>query len=110
MNPPIVINCRKAKPQYYVGRYSSYFNAGGVNLSILGNGSPFPNDRTKAIKWYRQWLWSNIKHRNGPIVEAIMSIQPGATIGCWCHPLPCHADVIVNAWKWLHNLPIDNTK
>ena len=35
----------------------------------------------------------------------INSLYQDTTLLCWCHPLPCHCDVIVNYLQYLSTLP-----
>ncbi|MGD0002865.1 MAG: DUF4326 domain-containing protein [Anaerolineaceae bacterium] len=82
---------------YYVGR-----------PSVLGN--PFPmkseEDRAEVIAKYRVWLWDEIK-KGGVVAQELnhlaaeYRLKGSLTLICWCHPKPCHAEVISTAVKWL---------
>ena len=44
------------------------------------------------IKKYCQWLHDQIE--SGKItVTDIMNLK-GKNLGCWCHPSPCHGDIL----------------
>ena len=88
----------------YVGRACA-----GWSQSPLGN--PFRVgggvSRAQAIASYRSWLWGVVQGRSGPAWEALLGlasrVQAGESLvlGCWCSPLPCHAEVIASAIRWL---------
>jgi hypothetical protein len=80
--------------------------------SALGN--PFPmkdkNDmieRVGVIAEYRNWLWKKIKGKDAKVIKALKELielerEHGKVyLMCWCKPLPCHADVLVNALNWM---------
>jgi len=46
-------------------------------------------ERTRVIKEFRTYIQEKIE--NGDLV---LDELRGKTLGCWCHPLPCHADVL----------------
>lgn len=86
-----VVNKRWEPHQVYIGRGS-----------VLGNPFPINEDigdtRDAVIKRYRLWLWKQIG--DGKISIAYLRSLNGKTLGCYCAPLPCHGDVVVEAVKW----------
>lgn len=56
-------------------------------------GNPFEigkdGTRAEVIKKYETWL------RNNPALLSKILELDGKVLGCWCHPKPCHGDVIV---------------
>lgn len=60
-------------------------------------GSPFANpyrvdvDGTRAdvVEKYRHWLLGQ-----PTLVDRLRELR-GRTLACWCHPQPCHADVLI---------------
>lgn len=40
--------------------------------------------------------------RNPKMMAQIAALPEDAVLGCWCHPKPCHGDVIVKLWKEIH--------
>lgn len=68
-------------------------------------GNPFhigrDGDRQEVIEKYRRWLWEKIKTNDAAVVDSIRSLKPDSVLGCWCHPLPCHCDIIIRAWEYL---------
>lgn len=84
--PTRVVHCKKEKHDVYVGR-----------PSILGN--PFSHlpgtlavyhvsSREEAISMYAEWI------KTQPEIMALVPELKGLTLGCWCHPLPCHAHAL----------------
>jgi hypothetical protein len=95
-----VVNKRTHQPtsfDVYVGR-----------PSVLGNSFRIgrDGDRDQVIERYRRWLWQAIKARNAPVISALITLDPDAVLVCWCAPEPCHADVIIRAYDWLMQQPV----
>lgn len=93
-----IANRRKTTKGEYVGRYMGQWCPG----SVLGNphrGSQLPGGRSEAIALYQAWLREQYRLR-GPVrakLEALADeyMEKGElTLICWCHPEPCHAEVI----------------
>ena len=54
--------------------------------------------RDRVIELYRQDLWRRI--RSGELsLEKLASIAH-LPLCCWCHPKPCHAEVLARAAAW----------
>jgi hypothetical protein len=64
----------------YVGRPSKWGNP-----FILSNKLP----RHIAVNEYRRYLLNNLE------LMASLSELKGRDLVCWCAPLPCHADVLL---------------
>lgn len=99
------------RDKIYIGRRNDSRN---LPKSPLAN--PFKVDkfheRPVAVELYRQWLWCKIKcwQQTGnlnPAVKELLIIcnrvRSGEklTLTCWCHPQPCHGDVIIRCVKWM---------
>ena len=81
---PKVLNKRtdKISPNaVYVGRPSKWGNP----YKLKKNSS-----REEAIAQYRNWLINEIAHSRLNIRELY-----GKDLVCWCAPLPCHADILL---------------
>lgn len=82
-----VVHCKKEPYDVYIGRPSRW-------------GNPFAmgrdGTREQVIEKYRAWLQTK------PDLMARLPALKGKTLGCWCHPLPCHGDVLVDL---ANNLP-----
>ncbi len=78
---PIVVN-RKFNPPYdvYVGRPSEFGNP----FEIGRDGT-----RSEVIQKYREYVLGSSR------LMAKLSSLRGKTLACWCAPLPCHADVLL---------------
>ena len=75
-----VVHHRQEPFDVYIGRPSKW-------------GNPFregiDGTRSEVIAKYDSWL------RNNPELLAQLPELKGKVLGCWCHPKPCHGDVIV---------------
>jgi hypothetical protein len=73
----------------YVGR-AMY--RGGWQLAASPLANPFrpgsDGSREQVVAQYRDYLLGR------PDLVALLPALRGRTLGCWCAPLPCHADVI----------------
>lgn len=92
-----VVNCNVEQPSHYVGRRLGW----NWKPSPLAN----PYKEGESLEEYRQHLWREIKKKS-PVYDALMSIVDDymagceITLGCWCHPKPCHGDVILKAVEY----------
>jgi len=50
--------------------------------------------RAESIEEYRKWFKEQI--RTNPEFRAAVEELRGETLGCWCKPKACHADVILD--------------
>lgn len=77
-----VVHCKKEKYDVYIGR-----------PSILG--TPFPigvMTRSQVIDRYREYALKRME--TDPEFKKALLACKDKVLGCWCHPLPCHGDVI----------------
>lgn len=80
-----VINIKSKEPyDVYIGRPSPAGNPFRIGPGIT---------RKEAIARYRPWFYYQLEHTPG-FKEYILSLA-GKTMGCYCKPLPCHGDIIV---------------
>jgi hypothetical protein len=82
---PQVLNTRTAsgvecRDAVYVGRPSKWGNPYVVGAD---------GTREEVIERYRAYLLEN------PELRAALSELRGRNLVCWCAPLPCHADVLL---------------
>ena len=93
-----VVNQKQAgKVGTYIGRPSP-----------LGNPFVVGRDGTReeVIGKFRRYVWTEIQSEKGPVVEAINGLTERAMKGeaivlrCWCTPLACHGEVIVQCIAW----------
>ena len=93
--PTTVVNLKghRNDPDYadvvYVGRA---MHRGGWHLPGSALASPFrpgpDGSREDVVASYREYLLAR------PDLLAMLPELRGRRLGCWCAPLPCHADVI----------------
>jgi hypothetical protein len=87
----------------YVGRRGVVFVADGPNTRrrFPAEDSPFANPfkvsaavgREVSLQLYEGYIREKL--RRDPGLRALLRSFAGKTLGCWCAPLPCHADVLV---------------
>jgi hypothetical protein len=76
---PLVVHCKKAPFEVYIGRPSEWGNP-----FLLGPDGT----REEVVEKYRAYLLKN---------KTLMGLLPmlkGKVLGCWCAPLACHGDVL----------------
>lgn len=82
MNGTRVVNIRGGEPyDVYIGRPSKWGNPLVIGLD---------GDREAVIRGYRGYVESLIAQRMCDLEEL-----RGKRLGCFCAPLPCHGDVLV---------------
>ena len=73
-------------------------------------GNPFvvgrDGSREEVIGKYRRWLWERLQEPGSLQERELRRLLEQAREGelellCWCHPLPCHAEVVRGAVLWL---------
>lgn len=78
-----LVNVKKESYHVYIGRPSIY-------------GNPFrigrDGDRTEVVQKYRTWFTNRLQDPR--FILQLESLR-GKSLGCHCHPLPCHGDVII---------------
>ena len=79
-----VVNCKKEKYDVYIGRPSPFGNP-----FIIGRDGT----REDVIRKFKNkfYLWISLK---GNYYQSILKLK-GKTLGCYCKPLACHGDIIV---------------
>ncbi|MGW4843119.1 DUF4326 domain-containing protein [Nocardia brasiliensis] len=93
--PTEVVNLKghRDDPEYadviYVGRA---MHRGGWHLDASPFASPYrpgvDGTRAEVIEKYRAWLVEQ------PDLMARLAELAGRRLGCWCAPLPCHAQIL----------------
>jgi hypothetical protein len=66
----------------------------GARPSFLGNPYEIGRDGTRdaVIEKYREWFKKKL---TSPVFrDRVLSLK-GKKLGCWCKPLKCHLDVVV---------------
>ena len=75
-----VVHCKKEKYDVYIGRKSKWGNP----FEIGKDGT-----RKEVIEKYRKYVLSNKE-----LMNSLHELE-GKTLGCWCKPLACHGDVLL---------------
>lgn len=79
MAHPLVVHCKKASYDVYIGRPSKWGNP-----FVLGKDG----NREQCITKYREYIM------NRPdLLQSIPELK-GKILGCFCAPLACHGDVL----------------
>lgn len=83
-----IVHCQKRSYDVYIGRKNTY---AGLPQSKWHNPFEIGKDGTRkeVIAKYKEYVLNN------PELMAALPELEGLILGCWCHPLPCHGDVLV---------------
>lgn len=90
---PTVVNVRTSGYDIYIGRANSRW---GFTRSFWANPyttRPDGDTREEVIAKYRALVMSS------PSAMSRLGELRGMRLGCWCKPLPCHGDVLVELFK-----------
>lgn len=79
-----VVNLRRHPHEIYIGRGSPFGNP--FKISVNG-------DRETVIRKYRGYFYDKMLYDND-FKDKVHSLK-GKILGCYCKPLTCHGDVIV---------------
>lgn len=77
-----IVNCKRHKFDVYIGR--GFDSKWGNPFEIGKDGT-----RAEVIDKYREWILAQ------PELLSRLDELKGKTLGCWCSPLPCHGDVLI---------------
>ena len=75
----LVVHCKRAAHDVYIGRPSKWGNP-----FVIGRDGT----RDDVIARYEAWLLEQ------PELVAALPELAGKTLGCWCAPRACHGDVL----------------
>lgn len=89
MAHPLVVHCKRAKFDIYIGRPSKWGNP-FTHLSTEATMAQFHvASRADAVTSYEQWLLDQPE-----LVAQAKRELKGKVLGCWCAPKSCHGDVL----------------
>lgn len=80
MNKTKVVHCKKEKFDVYIGRPSIWGNP--FKIGVDGN-------RKEVIAKYKDYVYHN------PYLISSLHELKGKILGCYCKPLACHGDILV---------------
>lgn len=98
-----VVNIRTEPSTHYIGRGSIAGNP-FTHLPLYQTTALVQvGSREESIDTYRQWLTTKAGekfefHRRKKLLEWIDMLPEDAVLGCYCKPLSCHGDVIMEIW------------
>lgn len=82
-----VVHCKKEKYDIYIGRPSKW---GNPYSHRDGTKAKYrTRTRKEAIDKYREYILSNPE-----LLQDVCELK-GKVLGCWCKPLSCHGDVLL---------------
>ena len=83
-----VVHIRREPYDVYIGRAMPRV---GLKASPFANPFVIGRDgiRAEVLAKYRAYVIAR------PDLMAALPELAGKRLGCWCHPLPCHGDVLV---------------
>ena len=83
---PTVVNIKKQRCDVYIGRGSIYGNP-----YLIGRDG----ERDEVVRKYRKYFFERIA-RDTQFKEAVEWLRnKDVSLGCYCKPLECHGDVIL---------------
>lgn len=85
--PGRVVHCRREKYDIYIGRPSKWGNP--YSHLPQSRAEYRVATRMEAIERFRDYVLSD-----ATLLAALGELK-GKVLGCWCAPLPCHGDVLV---------------
>ncbi len=84
-----VVHCKRAKYDVYIGRGSKWGNPFTHKQNTAAKH--IVGSRDEAIDAYREWI---TKGAGMHLLNDLHELS-GKVLGCWCKPLACHGDVLV---------------
>lgn len=85
-NKTRVVNKKKENYDVYIGRGSKWGNPFVIGLH---------GTRDEVIEKYRNWLLHN------PVLVSQLKELDNKVLGCYCKPLKCHGDVLVELLEYM---------
>lgn len=86
-----VVHCKKEKFDIYIGRGGKWGNPFSHLEDTIAEFKV--SSREEAISKYREWIKTQ-----PDLLKAIPELR-NKRLGCWCNPLPCHGDILVELVK-----------
>lgn len=83
-----IVHCKKEPYDVYIGRPSRFGNPFSHRGGTLAQVEV--ETREEAIECFENYA------RSTPwLLKAIKEELKGKILGCWCHPLSCHGEILV---------------
>lgn len=95
VTPPTVVNLTNDAYDVYIGRQNSSY---GLQRSRWANPYKVKDcgSRQECVEAYRAYLMDELQGPQGFQWRLELAALRGKRFGCWCKPLTCHGDVIVD--------------
>lgn len=84
-----VVHCRKSQYDVYIGRPSIWGNPYTHIADKTTKAQFVVATREEAVAKYREYIESRPE-----LLLRLVELK-GKVLGCWCSPLSCHGDVLV---------------
>ena len=91
MSATTVVNKRNEKYDVCIGRPSVFGNPMRIGEKIHQKSEPVT--REEAVAWYKKYFYNRLE-TDSEFKQAVESLR-GKILGCYCKPLACHGDIIV---------------
>lgn len=86
-----VVHCKKEAYDVYIGRPSKWGNPFTHKKDKNTLAKYVVKDRNEAIECYRKWITEG----DGMYLLNDLHELKGKTLACWCKPLSCHGDILL---------------
>lgn len=84
-----VVHCKRAAYDVYIGRPSIWGNPFTHIVDRQTKAEFIVATREEAISRYRDYI-----EKSPQLLLRLIELK-GKVLGCWCSPLPCHGDVLL---------------
>lgn len=80
----------RATPRHPASKYANPFQIGAL---LRRNGATLTIDRASAIRLFRAYAKEKLRTGEWTVEQIREDVKHGVV--CWCWPLPCHGDVLL---------------
>ncbi len=84
-----LVHCQKEEYDVYIGRPSKWGNPYSHLNDTLAEFKV--KSRKEALEKYKIWITKG----EGKYLLNHLSELRGKRLGCWCHPKPCHGNILI---------------
>jgi uncharacterized protein DUF4326 len=98
----VVVNLRTDFYDVYIGRgRGSIYGNPFARFGTTSLAAILVKTREDAVAEYRNWLdgderWRGVEPERRQKILASLPLLVGQRLGCFCHPLACHGDVLAD--------------
>lgn len=87
-----VVNIKKQRCDVYVGRGTIFGNPYTHMPLNITKAQIQVSSRDEAIDRYKQYFYNRLE-TDSEFLDSVLLLKD-KILGCYCHPLKCHADII----------------